>query len=150
MSRPETKFSRSGYVEVTHQNDPRVMRSFAKHLREFLERNTLRWKRIKCSCNECKTTFAFVYADDPEHTIHLGDLFFKAHEGPRGEDSRVGVLVHELTHFTDVLGTDDLEYESKNMQRAYADTDNHYDDWKDASVMSPYIPIKDTRHISEF
>ena len=99
MSRPEIKFSRSGYVEVTHQNDPRVMRSFARHLVEYLQSRSLNYRRITCQCEKCLRTYAFVYPQDPTHTIHLGDVFFRTADGPRGKDTKVGTLVHELTHF---------------------------------------------------
>lgn len=55
-----------------------------------------------------KSAYAQVYPDDKQYTIQLGDPFWDA--PATGQDSKAGVLTHEMSHFTDVGGTDDFEY----------------------------------------
>jgi hypothetical protein len=59
-----------------------------------------------------KTTYAYVYRDDKTHTVYLCPVFFaKNDEKPLSKDSKIGTLIHELSHFQDVLGTKDLSME---------------------------------------
>jgi len=51
-------------------------------------------------------TFAYVYPDDKTHTVQLGPLYYTAPE--TGTDSRHGTLSHEMSHFSDVAGNDDV------------------------------------------
>ena len=53
-------------------------------------------------------TFAYVSPNDTEHRIFLGGDYHRALN--TGTDSRVGVLIHEMSHFADVGGTLDHEY----------------------------------------
>lgn len=53
--------------------------------------------------NDC---FAYVYPNDKTHTVYLGDSFEPAPE--TGSDSKAGTLIHEVSHFNDVAGTDDV------------------------------------------
>jgi peptidyl-Lys metalloendopeptidase len=62
-----------------------------------------------CSGTDCKSTwYAFVHPGDTTRVIHLCPQFWKA--GETGADSKPGVLVHEMSHFTAVAGTSDYEY----------------------------------------
>ncbi|WP_439548917.1 M35 family metallo-endopeptidase [Falsiroseomonas sp.] len=54
--------------------------------------------------NVSQGVYAYVYSSRP-FGITLGDLFFPAPE--LGFDSKPGVLIHEMTHFTLVGGTGD-------------------------------------------
>jgi type VI secretion system secreted protein VgrG len=52
--------------------------------------------------------FAHVTPSDPSKTIYLGKDF---HTAPaRGPNSKAGTLCHEMSHFDDIGGTDDLGY----------------------------------------
>ncbi len=58
-----------------------------------------------CSCNQ--SYFAYVYPNQP-YTVYLCRAFWSANE--LGTDSRAGTIVHELSHFNVVAGTDDVVY----------------------------------------
>ncbi len=59
-----------------------------------------------CKCKK-PSTYAYVYANQP-YKIYLCGAFWKA--PLEGTDSRGGTLIHEMTHFTAVAGTDDWAY----------------------------------------
>lgn len=46
------------------------------------------------------SVFAYVWGGDPDHRIYLGSAYLTAPE--TGTDSRVGTLIHEMSHFSDV------------------------------------------------
>ena len=52
--------------------------------------------------------FAYVWRNDPAHRIFLGSDYHRAID--TGTDSRVGVLIHEMSHFSDVGDTRDHKY----------------------------------------
>jgi hypothetical protein len=54
------------------------------------------------------SSFALVHYYDEFHTISLGDLFWDANEFRK--NTRVMILIHELSHFYDVGCTGDFEY----------------------------------------
>ncbi|WP_206483051.1 M35 family metallo-endopeptidase [Thalassotalea sp. G2M2-11] len=58
-----------------------------------------------CSCK--KTYFAYVYPSQP-YKVYLCRAFWNANE--LGTDSRAGTIIHELSHFNVVAGTDDVVY----------------------------------------
>jgi uncharacterized Zn-binding protein involved in type VI secretion len=58
--------------------------------------------------------FAYVYPTDKTHTIYLGKHFHPAPE--TGSDSKAGTLIHEVSHFNDVAGTDDVVYGTDNAE----------------------------------
>ena len=58
-----------------------------------------------CSCK--KTYFAYVYPNQP-YKVYMCKAFWNANE--LGTDSRAGTIIHELSHFTAVAGTDDVVY----------------------------------------
>ncbi|QRV75002.1 peptidyl-Lys metalloendopeptidase [Ceratobasidium sp. AG-Ba] len=62
--------------------------------------------RYDCSCQEVDT-FAYVYPDQ-FGTIYLCGAFWKA--PVKGTDSKAGTIIHEATHFTKLIGTDDYAY----------------------------------------
>ena len=61
--------------------------------------------QFDCGCK--KTYYAYVYPDSP-YKIYLCKAFWAAPVS--GTDSRGGTLIHELSHFTAVAGTDDHVY----------------------------------------
>jgi Uncharacterized conserved protein len=56
-----------------------------------------------------KADYAYVTPDDKSHRINLGIPFWQA--PATGKNSRAGILVHEISHFEDVEGTQDYEYD---------------------------------------
>ncbi len=58
-----------------------------------------------CSCKQ--RYFAYVYPAQP-YDIYLCKAFWQARE--TGTDSRAGTIIHELSHFNVVAGTDDVVY----------------------------------------
>jgi peptidyl-Lys metalloendopeptidase len=62
-------------------------------------------KTFDCSCK--KSYFAYVYPNQP-YKVYLCNAFWSAPEF--GTDSRAGTIVHELSHFDIVAGTDDVVY----------------------------------------
>lgn len=67
-------------------------------------------KALKFSCGSprCgRTTFAFVYSGSP-YEVFLCPQFWEAEL--TGTDSRAGTIIHELSHFTILGGTDDHQY----------------------------------------
>lgn len=60
---------------------------------------------VDCGCK--KTYYAYVYPDAP-YKIYVCKAFWSAPVS--GTDSRAGTLIHELSHFTAVAGTDDHVY----------------------------------------
>ncbi|MDK2124537.1 M35 family metallo-endopeptidase [Parachitinimonas caeni] len=82
-----------------------------------------------CGCTE-SGTYAYVYPNSP-YKIYLCGAFWSAPN--TGTDSRAGTIVHELSHFTVVAGTDDHAYgqsaakslASSNPDKALDNADNH-------------------------
>ncbi len=58
-----------------------------------------------CSCK--KSYFAYVYPNQP-YKVYVCSAFWSANE--LGTDSRAGTIIHELSHFNVVAGTDDVVY----------------------------------------
>ncbi len=69
-----------------------------------------------CSCTD--SSYAYVYANDP-YNIYLCNAFWGA--PLTGTDSKAGTIIHELSHFTVVAGTDDYVY-GQSGARNLADT----------------------------
>lgn len=53
-------------------------------------------------------TFAYVDPYDKSHKINVGSLFFSSSN--KGIDSKIGTIIHEISHFKNVLGTEDHAY----------------------------------------
>lgn len=95
---------------------------------------------LDCSCND-SGTYAYVYANSP-YKIYLCGAFWSA--PMTGTDSKGGTLVHEMSHFTVVAGTDDWAYGQSaaanlartNPTRAVDNADNH----EYFSENTPYLP----------
>lgn len=60
---------------------------------------------VDCACTQ--SWYAYVYPNQP-YTIHVCKAFWTA--PMTGTDSKGGTLVHEMSHFTVVAGTDDWVY----------------------------------------
>ena len=78
---------------------------------------------VDCSCN--KTYYAYVYPTKP-YTIYVCKAFWTA--PMTGTDSKGGTLVHEMSHFNAVAGTDDHVYgQSAAASLAVSDPDQALD-----------------------
>ena len=83
---------------------------------------------FNCACPS--PAYAYVYPNDP-YEIHVCRAFWKAPD--LGRDSKAGTLVHEVSHFTIVAGTDDHVYGASGAHslaesdpsRAIDNADNH-------------------------
>jgi peptidyl-Lys metalloendopeptidase len=64
-----------------------------------------------CSCNQ--SYFAYVYPNQP-YKVYFCRAFWAANE--TGTDSRGGTIIHEVSHFTAVAGTDDVVYGQSGAQ----------------------------------
>jgi peptidyl-Lys metalloendopeptidase len=62
---------------------------------------------ITFDCSSKRKVYAYVYPDDP-FKIYLGSVYWSA--PALGTDSQAGTLIHEMSHFTNVAGTDDVVY----------------------------------------
>jgi peptidyl-Lys metalloendopeptidase len=62
-------------------------------------------KVFDCSCNQ--SYYAYVYPSQP-YKVYLCRAFWSA--GTTGTDSKGGTIIHELSHFNVVAGTDDIVY----------------------------------------
>jgi peptidyl-Lys metalloendopeptidase len=60
---------------------------------------------FSCKCNN--TSYAYVYPDRP-YEVFVCKSFWAT--GDTGTDSRGGVIIHEVSHFNVVAGTDDFVY----------------------------------------
>ncbi len=84
---------------------------------------------FNCKCKKTNT-YAYVYANQP-YTIYLCGAFWAA--PMTGTDSKGGTLIHEMSHFTVVAGTNDYAYGQTNAKalaisnptNAVANADNH-------------------------
>jgi peptidyl-Lys metalloendopeptidase len=92
-------------------------------------------KPLTFDCSTCPNSsnasaYAYVYANQP-YRVYLCNAFWSAPN--TGTDSRAGTLIHELSHFTVVAGTNDYVYgqsgarslATSNPARALLNADNH-------------------------
>lgn len=83
---------------------------------------------LDCSCNS--SSYAYVYSNEP-YKIYLCRAFWNA--PLKGTDSKGGTLVHEMSHFTVVAGTEDWAYgqsaarnlANNNPKKAIDNADSH-------------------------
>jgi peptidyl-Lys metalloendopeptidase len=81
-----------------------------------------------CGCKQ--NYYAYVYPNQP-YKIYLCKVFWQA--PLTGTDSKAGTLIHEMSHFTVVAGTDDYVYGQTNAKnlaisdpnKAIDNADNH-------------------------
>lgn len=67
--------------------------------------------------------FAFVYPNDATHTVYLDEEFKTASR--TGEDSKAGVITHEMSHFVDIGRTYDKFENYNNGYAVYGIADSH-------------------------
>lgn len=73
--------------------------------------NAMDTAAVKFDCGCKKTYYAYVYPTQP-YTIYLCKAFWTA--PATGTDSKAGTLIHEMSHFNVVAGTDDWAYGQTN------------------------------------
>ncbi|MDQ2695655.1 MAG: M35 family metallo-endopeptidase, partial [Pseudomonadota bacterium] len=81
-----------------------------------------------CKCKQ--NYYAYVYSNDP-YKIYLCKVFWQA--PATGTDSKAGTLIHEMSHFDVVAGTEDWAYGQTNAKnlaindpnKAVENADNH-------------------------
>lgn len=74
-------------------------------------------KIFDCKCNQ--NYYAYVYPNEP-YKVYLCRAFWTA--GLTGTDSKGGTIIHEISHFNVVAGTDDVVYGQSGAQNL-ADSD---------------------------
>ena len=97
--------------------------------------NAASTKALAFDCSTCPGTedadaFAYVFANQP-YRIYLCNAFWAAPS--TGTDSRAGTIIHEISHFSVVAGTNDFAYGKtaagrlarSNPSRAVRNADNH-------------------------
>lgn len=96
-------------------------------------RSNLSKVSVDCTCDGVsspESTFAYVYPTKP-YTIHVCGAFWQA--AVSGTDSKGGTLVHEMSHFNVIAGTNDHVYgqtaarnlAQTNPSQAIDNADNH-------------------------
>jgi peptidyl-Lys metalloendopeptidase len=85
--------------------DPARSTTVVRHFQAIKEAFATKPVTVDCGCNE--SYYAYVYPNQP-YKIYVCKAFWSA--PMTGTDSRGGTLVHEMSHFTVVAGTDDLAY----------------------------------------
>jgi peptidyl-Lys metalloendopeptidase len=105
-------------------NDTKVTSNFSK-ISSAMDTASV---TFNCGCK--KSAYAYVYSNQP-YTIYLCRAFWTA--PALGTDSKAGTLIHEMSHFTVVAGTNDYAYGQSaahnlaltNVSQAIANADNH-------------------------
>jgi len=63
---------------------------------------------LNCGGSECRSgVYAYVFPNDRSHNIYLCDAWYRGTQS-RSWDSTAGTVIHETSHFSDVLGTKDI------------------------------------------
>lgn len=76
-----------------------------EHFVKLTDAFTTKPLTLDCKCK--KPYYAYVYPAEP-YKIYLCSVFWRA--SALGTDSQAGTLIHEMSHFTVVAGTDDWAY----------------------------------------
>ncbi|MEK8031953.1 M35 family metallo-endopeptidase [Ideonella sp. DXS29W] len=105
-----------GYLNGTASGTQRYVEWFGKFTQKRWDKVEKHFNKIDaafktkpltldCSCTS--SAYAYVYPDQP-YKIYLCNAFWSA--PMKGTDSKGGTLIHEMSHFTVVAGTDDNAY----------------------------------------
>jgi len=87
---------------------------------------------VRYACDDQRGVYAYVYPADSSHTIYCCEAFWTA-PNAGGFDTKAGTLIHELSHFNNICGTDDWVYgvaaarnlAATNPNRALDNADNY-------------------------
>lgn len=99
-----------------------------KHFTDIASAFTNQTVTFHCDCDS--SAYAYVYPSNP-YNIWLCNAFWNA--PAKGTDSKAGTLIHEMSHFNVVAGTNDYAYgqtackklASKTPRKAINNADNH-------------------------
>jgi len=73
--------------------------------------------RVDCAGSSCSaSTYAYVYPSDSTYTVYVCGAFWNAPTNTCSYDSKPGTIVHEISHFSPVAGTQDITYGTTNCQ----------------------------------
>jgi len=90
--------------------------------------------RVDCAGSSCSAnTYAYVFPSDTTYTVYVCGAYWNASPNTCNWDSRPGTIIHELSHFTGVAGTQDVAYgttacrnlAASNPSQAIRNADNH-------------------------
>ena len=115
--------------------------------------NSLENKKISYDCGTCNDDYSYAYVYPTEHyKIYLCGSFWSANV--TGTDSRAGTLIHELSHFEIVAGTDDHVYgqsEARELAKTSPDQAiDNADNYEFFAENTPYIEMENDSHTSRF
>jgi peptidyl-Lys metalloendopeptidase len=111
------------------------------HFRAIGEAFATKPVTVDCGCNE--SYYAYVYPNQP-YKIYVCKAFWSA--PMTGTDSKGGTLVHEMSHFTAVAGTDDWVYgQAAAANLALSDPDRAIDNADSHEYFSENTPHQDLR-----
>jgi len=73
--------------------------------------------RVDCNGSSCSAnTYAYVYPNDANFVVYVCGAFWNAPASTCSYDSRPGTIIHEISHFTAVAGTSDIQYGTTGCQ----------------------------------
>jgi peptidyl-Lys metalloendopeptidase len=117
------------------------MATVARHVDAIRDAFATRPLTVDCACT--RSWYAYVYPNQP-YTIHVCKAFWNA--PMTGTDSKGGTLVHEMSHFTVVAGTDDWAYgQAAAGALARSDPDRAVDNADSHEYFGENDPYRDIR-----
>jgi peptidyl-Lys metalloendopeptidase len=121
--------------------DPARSATVVRHFQAIKDAFAGKPVTVDCGCSE--SYYAYVYPNQP-YKIYVCKAFWSA--ALTGTDSKGGTLVHEMSHFTVVAGTDDLAYgQSAAGQLAASDPDkavNNADSHEYFGENTPHLELR--------
>ena len=117
------------YVTWFGSTDPSRWAAVQSHYTNIFDAFNSQPVSVDCSCRK-QDVYAYVYPDQP-YRIYVCKAFWSAAD--TGTDSKAGTMVHEMSHFTIVAGTNDYAYGQtpakrlaiRNPARAIRNADSH-------------------------
>jgi len=90
--------------------------------------------RVDCAGSSCSGgVYAYVFPSDTTYTVYVCGGYWSANMNTCNWDSKPGTIIHEISHFTNVCGTQDVTYGTTNCRnlaasnpsQAIRNADNH-------------------------
>jgi len=73
--------------------------------------------RVDCAGSSCSNNvYAYVFPGDSTFTVYVCGAFWNANINTCAYDSKPGTIIHEISHFNAVAGTQDITYGTTNCQ----------------------------------
>jgi peptidyl-Lys metalloendopeptidase len=115
-ARAQARRYKEWFGNYTQQAYDQVTNNYSKIVDALATKQVI----FNCSMEDCREgVFAYVYPSRP-YEIFLCGAFWSAEL--TGTDSRAGTIVHELSHFNVVAGTDDNVYGQRNCRQLAIDS----------------------------